>query len=80
VIIRPARVGVGRALLAYAEAFAVDRGVDQVRLYTSVAMTENQRLYRWLGYREDGRESGSEFARVYFSKRLDSPTGRRRVA
>jgi hypothetical protein len=38
-------------------------------------MTENQRLYRWVGYREDGREITSEFARVYFSKRIDAPPG-----
>ena len=79
-IIRPAPVGDGRALLARAEAFAVDPGVDRVRLYTNLAMTENQRLYRRLGCREHGREIGSEFARVYFSKRLDSPTGHRRLA
>lgn len=69
--------GLGRALLAYAEEFAVDHGLDEVRLFTHVAMIENQRLYGRLGYRENGREIGSEFARVYFSKRIDSPPGHR---
>ncbi len=72
--------GIGRALLAYAEEFAVDRGLDEVRLFTHMTMTENQGLYRRLGYREDGREVGSEFARVYFSKRVDSPPRHRGLA
>jgi ribosomal protein S18 acetylase RimI-like enzyme len=63
--------GIGRALLAHAEEFAAGRGVDEVRLYTNVTMTENQRLYRRLGYRETGREIfGGGFERVHFSKTL----------
>jgi ribosomal protein S18 acetylase RimI-like enzyme len=65
--------GVGRALLAQAEEFAVGRGVDQLRLYTNVTMTENQRLYRRLGYRETGRETiMGRFERIHFSKPLPS--------
>jgi ribosomal protein S18 acetylase RimI-like enzyme len=64
--------GVGRALLAHAEEFARDRGTGEVRLYTNVAMVENQRLYRRLGYQEDGRRIGDGFQRVYFSKPVPS--------
>jgi ribosomal protein S18 acetylase RimI-like enzyme len=67
------RAGIGRALLAHAEEFARERGLAEIRLYTNVAMTENQRLYRGLGYCEDGRRIGSGFQRVYFSKRIGSP-------
>jgi ribosomal protein S18 acetylase RimI-like enzyme len=67
------RAGIGRALLDYAERFALDRGVAEVRLFTHVTMTENQRLYRGLGYRETGREIlMGQFERVHFSKPLPS--------
>jgi ribosomal protein S18 acetylase RimI-like enzyme len=62
--------GIGRALLAHAEQVALDQGFGEVRLYTNVAMTENQRLYGRLGYREDGRWITGGFQRVYFSKAL----------
>jgi ribosomal protein S18 acetylase RimI-like enzyme len=62
--------GIGRALLARAEEFALGHGLDELRLYTNVAMTENQRLYRGLGYRETGRAIGEGFQRVYFAKAL----------
>jgi ribosomal protein S18 acetylase RimI-like enzyme len=68
--------GVGRALLAYAEEFALEQGVDEVRLFTHVLMTENQRLYRRLGYRETGIEIGDGFERVHMSKRLVPRTTR----
>jgi ribosomal protein S18 acetylase RimI-like enzyme len=65
------RGGIGRALLAYAEEFAMGRGVDELRLYTNVTMTENQRLYRRLGYRETGREILlGRFERIHFSKKV----------
>jgi len=65
--------GIGRALLAYAEEFAAAHGLDEVRLYTNVTMTENQRLYRGLGYRETGREIIlGRYQRIHFSKALSS--------
>jgi ribosomal protein S18 acetylase RimI-like enzyme len=64
------RAGIGRALLAHAEEFALGHGFDELRLYTNVAMVENQRLYRGLGYHETGRAIGDGFQRVYFSKAL----------
>jgi ribosomal protein S18 acetylase RimI-like enzyme len=73
-------MGIGRALLAHAEEFALENGLDVLRLFTNVKMTENQRLYRRLGYEEDGRRVSAEFARVYFRKRLDSPSRQRGVA
>ena len=72
--------GIGRALLAYAEEFALGRGVAEVRLYTHVTMTENQAMYRRLGYRQDGLEIGSDFQRVHFSKRLGAAVVRRDCA
>jgi ribosomal protein S18 acetylase RimI-like enzyme len=72
--------GIGRRLLAFAEEFASRSGLAEIRLYTNVKMTSNQRLYRSLGFEETGRRIGREFARVYFTKRLDSPSRQRGVA
>ncbi len=57
--------GHGRALMAFAEAEARRRGFAQVRLYTHALMTENQALYRRLGYAETGRVTEQGFDRVY---------------
>ena len=45
--------GVGRALLAFAEAEAVRRGWREIRLYTNALMTENIALYRTHRVRRD---------------------------
>lgn len=62
--------GHGRALMAFAEAEARHRGFAQIRLYTHVLMTENQALYRRLGYVETGRATEKGFDRVYMAKAL----------
>lgn len=62
--------GHGRALMAFAEAEARRRGFDTIRLYTHVLMTENQALYRRLGYVETGRTTEKGFDRVYMAKTL----------
>jgi ribosomal protein S18 acetylase RimI-like enzyme len=62
--------GLGRRLLAFAEAEARQSGVPEVRLYTNAAMTENIDLYRRLGWEEYDRRQGDRFLRVYFRKRL----------
>jgi ribosomal protein S18 acetylase RimI-like enzyme len=62
--------GLGRRLLAFAEAEAVRRGYREIRLYTHQLMTENQRLYAALGYEETGRGSEAGYDRVFMRKRL----------
>jgi ribosomal protein S18 acetylase RimI-like enzyme len=64
--------GVGRGLLAYAESYAIQRRIPELRLYTNEAMTENLTFYPRLGYREYARRSEDGFPRVFFSK----PVGR----
>jgi ribosomal protein S18 acetylase RimI-like enzyme len=64
------RSGLGRRLLAFAEAEAVRRGYPEIRLYTHQAMTENRRLYAAIGYEETGRGSESGYERVFMRKRL----------
>jgi ribosomal protein S18 acetylase RimI-like enzyme len=62
--------GFGRALMTFAEAEARRRGFAETRLYTHVLMTENQALYRRLGYVETGRVTEKSFDRVYMAKTL----------
>ena len=62
--------GIGRALLAFAEQRAAQLGLDELRLYTHVKMTENQALYARLGYREVERRSEQGRAAVFMSKRV----------
>jgi ribosomal protein S18 acetylase RimI-like enzyme len=62
--------GLGWALMAFAEQQAAANGLDEVRLYTNEAMTENLRFYPSLGYEETGRVVEDGFARVYFTKQL----------
>jgi ribosomal protein S18 acetylase RimI-like enzyme len=72
VAVAPSRqgAGIGRALLAFAEDHARERGVDELRLFTHVLMTRNQRIYGLLGYTEVERRSGNGFERVFYSRRL----------
>ena len=62
--------GLGRRLLAFAEAEAVRRGYREIRLYTHQTMTENQRLYAAIGYEETGRGTEAGYDRVFMRKRL----------
>ena len=62
--------GLGRRMLAFAEAEAVRRGYREIRLYTHQTMTENQRLYAALGYEETGRGTEAGYERVFMRKRL----------
>ncbi len=48
--------GIGRRLMAFAEAEARRQGLPEMRLYTNERFTENLALYARLGYRETHRE------------------------
>ena len=64
------RLGLGRRLLAFAEAEALRRGYREIRLYTHQKMVENQRLYASIGYEETGRGAEAGYARVFMRKQL----------
>lgn len=64
------RTGIGRTLLAHAEQHARGLGLDEIRLYTNAAMTENVSFYPRLGYQEYDRRSQDDFNRVFFRKHL----------
>ena len=72
VAVRPLaqRRGVGARLLALAEDEARARGLDEIRLYTNEAMTENLAYYPRHGYTETHRAGQGGFRRVFFTKHL----------
>ena len=72
VAVSPARQGsgLGRRLLAFAEAEALRRGYHEIRLYTHQTMVENQRLYASIGYEETGRGTEAGYDRVFMRKQL----------
>jgi len=64
--------GYGRALLAHAEGVARSLGLEEVRLYTSIHLPYNIRLYERAGYKIDRQEEAAPHLGVfvYMSKRL----------
>jgi GNAT superfamily N-acetyltransferase len=72
IAVSPARqgLGLGRRLLAFAEAEALRWGYCEIRLYTHQTMVENQRLYASIGYEETGRGIEAGYDRVFMRKQL----------
>ena len=72
VAVRPDRQGrgLGRTLIAFAEAEARHIGLAELRLYTHAKMTENITLYTRLGFTETSRGHESGYDRVFMSKRV----------
>jgi len=62
--------GVGQRLMGLADEQAVERGYDEVRLFTNAQMTENLAYYPRQGYVETHRDEVNGFHRVFFAKRL----------
>jgi ribosomal protein S18 acetylase RimI-like enzyme len=62
--------GLGRTLMAHAEALARELGFDTVRLYTNQRFAENIALYRRLGYRIDREEVVPVGVVTHMSKQL----------
>ena len=62
--------GIGRRLLAAAESETLQRGFDELRLYTNAAMHENLVMYAKLGWEDYGRAKQASYQRVFFRKRL----------
>ena len=63
--------GIGRRLLAHAEALARAAGLGETRLLTNAAFTDNVALYRRIGYMIDREEPFMNGITVYMSKALD---------
>lgn len=63
-------VGVGRALLQFAEQQARQRGYASIYLATHELMVENRELYKRIGYVEYDYRVINGFPRVFFHKAL----------
>lgn len=63
--------GVGRIMLEHAEAEAKQQGFDSIYLFTHEKMTENQALYKRIGYVEYDRRLENGRRRVYMRKPLE---------
>jgi ribosomal protein S18 acetylase RimI-like enzyme len=72
IAVRPDRQGsgLGRQMIAFAEAEARRRGFAELRLYTHETMVENIALYKRLGFVETGRGREAGYDRVFMTKRL----------
>ena len=64
--------GLGRRLIAFAEAEALRLGYREIRLYTHEMMTENVALYTRLGFVETGRGHQAGYNRVFMAKMLNA--------
>ncbi len=62
--------GYGSALIAFAESFGRAKGYPFITLYTNVVMTENQAIYRHLGYSDTGCVEEKGYRRIYYVKKL----------
>lgn len=67
--------GLGRRLMAQADAVAHALGRGRIRLYTNRRFEENVRLYARLGYRVDREEAIGDGVAVHMSKELDAGQG-----
>ena len=63
-------LGLGRAMLQFAEQAALAAGYRSITLYTNEAMTENLGLYARIGYVETHRAEERGLRRVYMTKPL----------
>jgi GNAT superfamily N-acetyltransferase len=59
--------GIGRQLIAFADAEARRLGYGELRLYTHEKMTENIALYTRLGFVETGRGHDAGYDRVFMT-------------
>jgi len=62
--------GIGRRLVAHAEAVARAAGRRKITLFTHVTMVENLAIYPHLGWVETHRARQDGFDRVFFAKSL----------
>ena len=62
--------GYGGALMAFVESRTREAGINAIELYTHEKMTQNQNIYRHLGYLEIERRREAGFDRIYYRKVL----------
>ena len=68
--------GLGRRLLAHAEALARDQGLTTLRLYTNARFERNVSIYLRLGYRIDREETSERGVTVHMVKTIEAEARR----
>lgn len=63
-------IGLGRALLDYAETYVRQRGLGELRLYTNQKLHENLEIYSKLGRLEHNSAEQDGFQRVFLYKQI----------
>jgi pimeloyl-ACP methyl ester carboxylesterase/N-acetylglutamate synthase-like GNAT family acetyltransferase len=78
VAVAPAQqsAGLGRRLLAHAEALAREQGLTALRLYTNARFDRNLAIYRRLGYAVDREETNERGVTVHMVKTVDAEARR----
>ncbi|MFD9223193.1 GNAT family N-acetyltransferase [Streptomyces sp. NPDC060064] len=67
--------GLGRRLLIFAEEYAGELGLSEIRLYTNALMWENQQLYPRYGYEVVERRVDGPYDRIHYRKSPVRPSG-----
>lgn len=62
--------GLGHQLIQFAEAQALEKGFENLDIYTHELMKENIDMYKRLGYIENKRCTEKGYQRIYMRKRL----------
>jgi GNAT superfamily N-acetyltransferase len=62
--------GLGRRLMAFAERYACEHELRELRLYTNEVMVENLAFYQRLGFEEVERRVDDGYHRVFMRKSL----------
>jgi ribosomal protein S18 acetylase RimI-like enzyme len=63
--------GLGRRLMAFAEQYAREHRLRELRLYTNERMVESLAFYRSLGFEEVERRLDDGYQRVFLREQLD---------
>ena len=63
--------GIGKQLMQQAERVALERGFQEIQLYTHEMMVENVAIYGRIGYIEFDRRTEKGFERIYMRKALE---------
>lgn len=62
--------GLGRLMLAFADMYARELGLSEIRLYTNALMWENQKMYPRYGYEFVERRMDGPYDRFHYRKLL----------
>ncbi|MCX4822047.1 GNAT family N-acetyltransferase [Streptomyces sp. NBC_01142] len=60
--------GLGRLMLAFADTYARELGLSEIRLYTNALMWENQKMYPRYGYEFVERRTDGPYDRFHYRK------------